>query len=297
MVKFVFLAAMLVNIIFFFWEYRLGAPEIYLPPATKSATLNAQKIILLSQPPKLQEEAIKTADQDQQPEEQMHIKNESFSADDSISIHVNEFVGPIEIPLTPEVFQTERLTEITINPEPVQNKTDVAPKSTVIIETPVIACFQLYNNDDKQKILAQSSQQNDYSLSFTEQEQTYIKSYLVLTLPAESLAQAIELEKMLRQQGINDLWLFRQGVFKWHISLGLFSSANKAELAKQQYVRNITQPLIVRPSIQTKTVTLITITTRQDEILASFKQNFAQHIDKEVDCLPPPNKVNDRNLQ
>jgi len=56
MVKFIFLAIMLVNIVFFLWQLRIGAPGIYLPPNYEKRIAHSagrQKIILLSEMPEL----------------------------------------------------------------------------------------------------------------------------------------------------------------------------------------------------------------------------------------------------
>jgi len=52
-VKFLFLSILLGNIVFFFWEYRKGAPEIYLPTdiERKASNDNQQQIFLLSELP------------------------------------------------------------------------------------------------------------------------------------------------------------------------------------------------------------------------------------------------------
>lgn len=50
--KFLFLGIVLINIVFFIWEYRKGAPEIYLPPVYENSlasTKYAQKISLLTE--------------------------------------------------------------------------------------------------------------------------------------------------------------------------------------------------------------------------------------------------------
>ena len=54
MVKILFLCVVLVNIVFFIWEFRKGAPEVYLPPSYENSIGSEsydQKIILLSELP------------------------------------------------------------------------------------------------------------------------------------------------------------------------------------------------------------------------------------------------------
>ena len=52
MVKILFLSVVLINVVFFFLQYRKGAPEIYLPPYYETSTDSAshtKKISLLSE--------------------------------------------------------------------------------------------------------------------------------------------------------------------------------------------------------------------------------------------------------
>ncbi|TXL05490.1 hypothetical protein BMR07_09465, partial [Methylococcaceae bacterium CS1] len=55
---------LLINIIFFFWEYRKGAPEVYLPPVIEYAKNNAQKIFLIDKPTDVQQDKIKSINSD-----------------------------------------------------------------------------------------------------------------------------------------------------------------------------------------------------------------------------------------
>jgi hypothetical protein len=52
-VKFIFFLTVLINITFFLWEYRKGAPEVYLPQRLEHSQADAQNIILLSNPPEI----------------------------------------------------------------------------------------------------------------------------------------------------------------------------------------------------------------------------------------------------
>lgn len=68
--KFVFFLTLLVNIVFFLWEYRKGAPAVYLPPAFKYSTSDAQQILLLTEARVLTQQAIGQAATDKKRIEQ-----------------------------------------------------------------------------------------------------------------------------------------------------------------------------------------------------------------------------------
>ena len=54
MMKILFLCVFLANIVFFIWEFRKGAPEVYLPPSYENSIgiqNHSQKIMLLSELP------------------------------------------------------------------------------------------------------------------------------------------------------------------------------------------------------------------------------------------------------
>ncbi|WP_428354320.1 hypothetical protein [Methyloprofundus sp.] len=112
-----------------------------------------------------------------------------------------------------------------------------------------------------------------------------ISSYLVLTLPTDDLQLAKNRRDILKQQGITDLWMFKKGQFKWRISLGLFSSSDKALFAKQQYAQQTTEELDVVPSWQTHNITQVTISAQQKQKISDFEQSFANFIDKDANCL------------
>lgn len=287
--KVFFFFILLVNIIFFFWEYRKGAPAIYYPPVTEATTFNAHKITLLKKVPKKQVILTGTNESNQtypivEPEEQGASTNIVVIAKSELNdselvtpairqaVVINEFVGPLNKESN-TILQQTMLLPLTVQPQPKE-----AQK----------ACFQLQKLSDKQKILSHINKQQNYELSFSELNSPYISSYLVLTLPADSLQQALQQQADLKRQGISDLWLFRKGKFKWQISLGLFSSSEKATYAKEQYTQKISQPIIVSPSIQNRAVIQVTISAEQKETISSFEKQFLHYLNKQVDCVPLP---------
>ncbi|TXL05489.1 hypothetical protein BMR07_09460, partial [Methylococcaceae bacterium CS1] len=172
---------------------------------------------------------------------------------------------------SPELIQAVISTQVTNLEE--SDKNTVSESLDTIAHVKILTtCYQLLNSEYKQELLSQTNLESGYTMSFTEQEVPYISNYLVLTLAAESIQQAEKRQEEIKQQGISDLWVFKQGKFKWRISLGLFSTLEKAEFAKEQYAQQITQSLAVVSSWQTHTVTQVTINAQQNEIISSFEQ-------------------------
>ncbi len=283
--KFVFFLILLINIAFFLWEYRKGAPDIYLPPPIEYSTRDTQKIILIGNRPEIPEEFIKNSDtaQDQlvsKPEKQLDTDNEigavafvdprqlitsnqsKLSDINSKIAATTEFIGPVyqesELvqkhqftrpineqflqALEPDKTQRERQSDSTLSDA--EKHTQI---QAVVDTDSVVACFQLTSSATQTDFISQTSKENNYILTFAEQEMPYISNYLVLTLPAETFQLAQNGQETLKQQGIKDLWMFKKGIFKWRISLGLFSSLEKAEFARKQYAKLTTESLDVVP--------------------------------------------------
>lgn len=62
-----------------------------------------------------------------------------------------------------------------------------------------------------------------------------IKDYMIIYPAAETYEKSEENASRLRENGINDLWLFEKGDNRGAISLGLFESKPYAEKAQEQY--------------------------------------------------------------
>lgn len=239
--KIIFFFTLLINITFFLWEHRKGAPEIYLPTPFAYSTANSQKITLQGNRPEFHEQRDKGTN----------------SASEQ----------PLAEPAEQAVVKKAVVTQEN-NP----------PQKTFS------ACYLLQEGANEPEILTQIDQVNADRLVFTEQQVPYINNYLVLTLPAESLQQAESQQQMIKDQGISDLWLFKQGGFKWRISLGLFNSSAEANAARQQFARFITQPLAVVPDVQTHAVIHMIISAQEKELISTLESKLSQYIDKQVAC-------------
>lgn len=145
------------------------------------------------------------------------------------------------------------------------------------------ACYLLQDGEYSEQMFVTSNKSETFKFELVRQEQQHISSYLVLTLAANSYQEAKTWEKSIKQQGINELWLFTRGKFKWRISLGLFSTQSKAEKVKASFTRRISRELEVVPSYQTKVQTEIKISGLEKDI-SLFKDEFFQYFKQESEC-------------
>ena len=312
--KFLFLSILLGNIVFFFWEYRKGAPEIYLPTdiERKASNDNQQLISVPSElPAKVIPLEIDSANNNEVsvPEAPfIEPKQELLANDDFVgplnkieqeNIHVEgqnmEFIGPLLVDenivddsekeieaisiAKPEVkiIEPDELLEDDPEPAELNAKTEV-----------LFACYPLREGEYSEQMFATTNKSETFKFELVKQEQQYISSYLVLTLAANSYQEAKTWEKAIKQQGINELWLFTRGSFKWRISLGLFSAQSKAEKVKSSFAQRMPRELEVVPSHQTRMVTEVKISGQEKDI-SLFKDEFSQYFKQESECAEVQN--------
>lgn len=308
--RFLFLSILLCNIVFFFWEYRKGAPEIYLPISSenKVSNDNPSQIFLLSELPVKVSSFLGGAAGNSEvnlPEihseklligpKQTLIANDDFIEPLNNIEQVNtrvadlnlEFIGPL-LPSentadNSEVLKTAKQEAVIIEPDRLLRASAKAKVS--------FACYLLQDGEYSERMFATSNKSETFKFELVRQEQQHISSYLVLTLAANSYQEAKTWEKSIKQQGINELWLFTRGKFKWRISLGLFSTQSKAEKVKASFTRRISRELEVVPSYQTKVQTEIKISGLEKDI-SLFKDEFFQCFKQESECA----KVQDENF-
>ncbi len=273
--KFLFLSILLCNIIFFFWEYRKGAPEIYLPNSieNKLNNDNSSQIFLLSELP------VKD------------ISLEGDTVDNSevsvFEIHAKKlFIGPL-LPAENNKDDSEALLmakreAVIIEPNTLLRHNPKLAESNIKAKI-LSTCYRLQDGEYSEQMFVTSNKSETFKFELVRQEQQHISSYLVLTLAANSYQEAKTWEKSIKQQGINELWLFTRGKFKWRISLGLFSTQSKAEKVKASFARRILRELEVVPSYQTKVQTVVKISGLEKDI-SLFKDEFFQYFKQESEC-------------
>ncbi len=291
--KVLFLCVFLINIIFFVWEYRKGAPEIYLPPNYEKSLGSAkyvQQIKLLTEISEIKE----LADQGSAIPIQQSARKSNIDTDNEIFAIETQQLGLVNNTGLQMIFSEIVAENIFIGPNDIvtafkgeenfQNSIQQPSARYLVINYPLFACYQLKKGKYTKKTLTQKMQDYAYKLDLVKQQQGAANSYLLLTLAADSLEQAISLKQEMKQQGVDDLWLFRKGVYKWRISLGIFFGKNKVKKAKEQLSSQINQALEVVPGSPSPMLTRIKISARDKQGLFAFEQKYADIIEKKNDC-------------
>jgi len=331
-VKFLFLSILLANIVFFFWEYRKGAPNIYYPSSVVNSHFSTElQIFLLSElPPKpLPLKEIVSSNKSIQinfdqvfvgPIKPINVFAEfvgpvlpKYKGRASKVIAEQAFVGPRQLNASNETFVGPVLSkykdtavkviseQVFVGPRPLNapNEVFVGPlllsnKDSIVTsearhealteevleeidELLKITCYSLKEQAYTKNMLIVNNKSENFNASFKQIEQQYISSYLVLTDAASSYLDAKVQKKAIKQKGINELWLFRKGVFSRRISLGLFKSENKAEKAQKYFKKKLGINLEVVPSYQTRLLTEVTVNGLEKDI-ELFEAEFSQYI-------------------
>ena len=316
--KFLFLSILLGNIIFFFWEYRKGAPEIYLPASieSKAGIDNHPQIFLLSElPAKVVPLEIDSANNNEVSILAIHSE-ESFIGPKQELLANNDFVGslnniePTNIraadqnmefidPLlvdesivgSPikeiEAISTAKPEAMVIEPDRLLGA-DFEPAEPSAKTEVLFVCFSLRDGEYSEQMFATANKSDTFKFELVREEQQYISSYLVLTEAANSYQEAKAREKAIKQQGINELWLFTRGDFKWRISLGLFGTQSKAEKVKVSFSKLMVRELEVMPSYQARMATEVKISGQEKDI-SLFKDEFFQYFKQESECAEAQN--------
>ena len=297
MIRILFLCVVLVNIVFFFWEYRKGAPGIYLPLSYEislESSKYAQKIMLLSELNSTKElpggaDTSKVLSQQSVVPTRLDAGHESLLKEaktHSITHYTTKSHSVEQINSELIIDKNLKLDSLKVEDSQLANDEQLISKHNTMsgLSFPLLACYQLKAGEYTQTTLTEKMIGQTYKLELFEQQQRDANSYLVLTLAASSSEEAQSNEQEMKQQGIDDLWLFREGVFKWRISLGLFSGIEQAEKAKELFSEQINQLLEVVPSYLKTGITNVKISAHDKQGMLAFEQEFSDIIDQKVEC-------------
>lgn len=289
MVKILFLCVFLVNVVFFFWQYRKGAPEIYLPPSYENNLDSAkytQKIMLLSEV-----SGAKELDKVVELSEEENSYSDLFIAPLAVQNAIESAVKqrPAE-QINTELIQTKQNSElgdlvVETDPGRINNElmdVDIDTTSQAL-NSQIVACYQLKTGEYTQNTFTQDIEDSAFKLDLLEQQRD-VESFLVLTMEALSFQEAVSREEELKQQGIGDLWLFQRGLFKWRISLGFFIEKEQAIQAKELFSEKTSQELEVVPSYLATAVTIVKISAQEEQGITAFEQEFSMIVDQKIDC-------------
>lgn len=170
--RFLFLSILLCNIVFFFWEYRKGAPEIYLPISieNKVSNDNPSQIFLLSElPVKVSYLGGGTAGNSEVNLPEIHSEK--------------LFIGPL-LPSEntaddSEILNTAKQEAVIIEPDSLLRASAklVVPSTKAKVS---FACYLLQDGEYSEQMFVTSNKSETFKFELVRQEQQHISSYLVV---------------------------------------------------------------------------------------------------------------------
>lgn len=192
--KIVFFLAALANVALFMWEYNKGA----FAPVIEISQVDQEPILLAAEKPVERKQAV--------------------AEDKSLPLGQNDLT-----------------TADSQKPAPAIQDKDVEKNTNSSEETPVI-CYEAGPFADDDEYAAWRSQSNvaESVIHSVSRDEEAIGSYLVYYPAAKTLAESEANLKMLKDQGINDILLFKSGEDKGQISIGVFKNENRALLQKSR---------------------------------------------------------------
>ncbi|MDO9163047.1 MAG: SPOR domain-containing protein [Methylococcaceae bacterium] len=203
--KALFFLIITANVGLFMWEYHQGAFE----PVIEVALVNKEYMLLLSEVEKnlpLSEELAKKE-----------------SLDDA-----NGIAHDLNIPLEQAKLPEPNTEQQVVLEQEKQNSIEIKPSTEVI-------CYEAGPFDAKAyKTWRSFLNDTTANIKMFDRDVPVISSYMVYYPAEKSLEQAEAVLKMLKDHGIKDLLLQRGGQDQGEISLGIFSSRERALVLKDQ---------------------------------------------------------------
>ena len=236
--KIVFFLVALANVALFMWEYNKGAFEPVIEISQQNVLVDQEPILLVSE-----------------------LKKDSPESETAIFSSVLDSLDN-KRPL--QNFITENILESEVTMKPVEQKQTVVENkllpleqndlNTAVLEKPAptiqvekfednaknnekipAICYEAgpFTNDDYAAWRNKLSVAEGVIQSVSREEQA-ISTYLVYYPAAKTLMESEANLQMLKDNGMNDLWLFRTGGDKGQISLGIFKNENRALMQKSR---------------------------------------------------------------
>ena len=192
--KIVFFLVTLANVALFMWEYNKGA----FKPVIEILQVDQEPILLVNEKP---------------------VEHKQTVAEDK----------------SPPLGQNDLTTADSQKPAPAIQDKDVEKNTNSSKETPVI-CYEAgpFADDDGYAAWRNRLNVAEGTIQSVSRDEQEISSYLVYYPAAKTLAESEANLKMLKDQGINDILLFKAGEDQGQISIGVFKNENRALLQKSR---------------------------------------------------------------
>ena len=213
--KWLFILLLLANVVYLGWEIDRDASlkRINVSSAIK-VPAGTQKLVLLNELEKL-------------PETRSHIKLDHELSMENFN---SEPVMPIEMNPNTEQMMSSLLTETLISDDGLEQEenllADFSTGESSVLELERIVCY-IYGpipNQEESELLSKWLDERRISYKERQTDEQGKQLFWVYLAPRDSFAQAKAAMNDLKQKGVKDMRLIREGDLLNSISLGLFSS-------------------------------------------------------------------------
>jgi hypothetical protein len=269
-VKILFFLAALANVALLMWEYNKGAFEKPINTSEQKALQNQEEILLVSE---LKSDLFNVL-QARKPESGSDEHSLSAKSD---GIGIDKAV--LENPMLGLKLNHSAITAAEKNQE---NDKNTGENPVICYEAGPFASDKVY-----QAWMNQLTAVKDIIKPVIKDEQI-VNAYLVYYPAAETLIKSEANIQMLKNNGVNDLWLLRTGEEKGQISLGVFNKEERALIMKSQMLaKGINAEVKARYKIKPQKYVLIKGDSRVMKSLAVLKKAYP-----EVTVKQQPDSIN-----
>lgn len=298
--KIVFFLVALANVALFMWEYNKGAFKPAIETSQQNTPVDQEPILLASE---LKKDS-PTSETALFPSVLDTLDNSLLTDNPSSPLlkrRITQNILESEVTLNPV---EQKQTVVENKPSPLgQNDLDTAdlekPAPSIQVEqvekntksgeeTPMI-CYEAgpFADDDSYATWRNQLSVAEGTIQSVSRDEQAISSYLVYYPAAKTIAESEANLQMLKDHGINDLWLFRTGGDKGQISIGVFKNESRALQQKSQMLAKGIK-VEVKARYKTKTQRYVQVKSN-DKVLKSLyelQKAYSEFTVKQLDnCL------------
>lgn len=256
--KILFFLMLTANVALFMWEYKAGAFAPNTEAPTPAAAFNEEPILLLAElknaspgysptetPATLPAEPVEKADvavSTGASAEQAAIEPAAGILDHELH-KIFPDAAPAKIPAT---FLSEPVEQpdVTVSTEPVAIEPPVSaleqnnPVKIEEHETDPVQCYEIgpFAGERTYQAWVNQLPEVNSSIKPVTRDKQAVHHYMVYYPAAETLAKSQANLQMLKDQGYHDLWLLSTGTEQGQISLGVFSTEERALAMQNQMI-------------------------------------------------------------
>lgn len=235
MSRIIFFMALLGNIIFFLWEVNAKSVNITDSSSTIDVLIEKQ-IILLSE-----------VSINELGDHKIAIQLQALESETK-KIVVNSQAKPIFPEVTPKVVDIVVTAEVL----PLDNEVISKPLISKRSMTKQSWCYNIGVFDSVENLKQWQTLNKLEALAISSKDKEVISGFLVYYSRGNTFYRSELNVKKLKKQGVKELWLFREGDLKGHISLGLFRDKVRAiHLKKELLKKKVRAKIMTRYQMET----------------------------------------------